>query len=113
MDQTIVAGIGNIYSDEMLHLAHILPTRPPKKVKSSEWPLLYKSMKNVLSKGIDFGGDSMSDYRNIEGSRGKFQTKHKVYLRTKEKCLTRGCPGIIQKRTIGGRSTHFCLICQR
>lgn len=112
MDQTIVSGIGNIYSDEMLHLSHILPTRIPNKIKNDEWKLLYKSMRDVLKKGIDFGGDSMSDYRNIEGSRGEFQNKHLVYLRTKEKCLTRNCKGVIEKKKIGGRSAHFCKECQ-
>lgn len=113
MDQSIISGIGNIYSDEMLHLARILPTRIPKKVRDTEWELLFKSMKEVLSKGIDFGGDSTSDYRNIQGERGKFQQKHLVYLRTKEKCKTLGCKGIIQKKTVGGRSAHFCTVCQK
>jgi formamidopyrimidine-DNA glycosylase len=112
MDQTIVAGIGNIYSDEMLHRAHILPTRTAKTLNETEWKLLFKAMKEVLNKGIDFGGDSTSDYRNIEGSRGAFHENHLVYLRTKEKCLTRNCGGIIEKKTIGGRSAHFCPICQ-
>ncbi len=113
MDQTIVAGIGNIYSDEMLYLAHILPTRTSKSLKEVEWNLLFSSMKKVLSKGIDFGGDSTSDYRNIKGERGKFHHNHNVYLRTKEKCLARGCKGSIQKKTIGGRSAHFCPKCQK
>ena len=112
-DQTIIAGIGNIYSDEMLHIAHIKPTRNPKSLKKDEVALLFKSMKKVLSRGIDFGGDSMSDYRNVEGTRGKFQEKHLVYLRTGEKCKTRGCKGLIKKIKIGGRSAHYCPVCQR
>ncbi len=113
MDQQIISGIGNIYSDEMLHLARTHPSRTPKSLKESEWKLLFTSMKEVLEKGIDFGGDSMSDYRNIEGRRGEFQKKHLVYLRTKEKCFTRSCTGIIEKKKIGGRSAHFCKICQK
>ncbi|MFA6608632.1 MAG: bifunctional DNA-formamidopyrimidine glycosylase/DNA-(apurinic or apyrimidinic site) lyase [Candidatus Paceibacterota bacterium] len=113
MDQTIIAGIGNIYSDEMLHLSHILPTRTSKSLKKSEISLLFKSMKKVLTKGIDFGGDSMSDYRNIQGERGKFQEKHLVYLRTKEACKTKNCTGIIKKLKVGGRSAHFCPVCQK
>lgn len=112
MDQSIIAGIGNIYSDEMLHLAHILPTRTPRSLKEKDWALLFSAMKKILSKGIDFGGDSTSDYRNIKGERGAFHHNHNVYLRTKEKCLTRGCKGIIHKKTIGGRSAHFCPVCQ-
>jgi formamidopyrimidine-DNA glycosylase len=113
MDQSIIAGIGNIYSDEMLHRARILPTRQPKTLHEAEWKLLFKAMKDVLLKGIDFGGDSTSDYRNIEGSRGAFHENHLVYLRTKQKCLTRGCIGMIEKQTIGGRSAHFCRTCQK
>ncbi len=106
MDQKIISGIGNIYSDEMLHTSHILPVRTPKSLSSSEWTLLYRAMKQVLTKGIDFGGDSTSDYRNIEGRRGEFHQKHLVYLRTKQKCLTKNCAGIIEKKTIGGRSAQ-------
>lgn len=113
MDQSIIAGIGNIYSDEMLHRAHILPTRSPKSLSAIEMKRLYKSMKEVLLKGIDFGGDSTSDYRNIHGERGAFHSNHLVYLRTKKKCLTKKCTGIIEKKTIGGRSAHFCTMCQR
>jgi len=113
MDQSIIAGIGNIYSDEMLHRAHILPTRTPKSLRETEVKALYKAMREVLGKGIDFGGDSTSDYRNIEGLRGKFHENHLVYLRTKQKCYTENCKGVIEKKTIGGRSAHFCSTCQK
>jgi formamidopyrimidine-DNA glycosylase len=113
MDQTIIAGIGNIYSDEMLHRSRILPTRTAKSLNETEWKALFKAMKEVLNKGIDFGGDSTSDYRNIEGSRGAFHENHLVYLRTKGKCYTKGCSGFIEKKTIGGRSAHFCRTCQK
>lgn len=112
MDQSIVAGIGNIYSDEMLHRAHILPTRAAKSLNGKEWKLLFISMKEVLLKGIDFGGDSTSDYRNITGARGAFHENHLVYLRTKKPCLMKKCSGVIEKKTIGGRSAHFCRTCQ-
>ncbi len=112
MDQSIVAGIGNIYSDEMLHRAHILPVRTTKSLSTQEFSLLFKSMKQVLLQGIDFGGDSTSDYRNIQGERGAFHANHLVYLRTKQKCFSKGCTGIIEKKTIGGRSAHFCTHCQ-
>lgn len=113
MDQSIISGIGNIYSDEMLHRAHILPTREPASLTKKELSLLFTSMKQVLLKGIDFGGDSTSDYRNIKGERGSFHANHLVYLRTKEKCLTKNCKGTISKQTIGGRSAHFCAVCQK
>lgn len=113
MDQAIIAGIGNIYSDEMLHRAHILPTRTPESLHETEWKLLFTAMKQVLKKGIDFGGDSTSDYRNIKGERGAFHANHLVYLRTKEKCLTKDCAGIIIKKQLNGRSAHFCPVCQK
>jgi formamidopyrimidine-DNA glycosylase len=113
MDQSIIAGIGNIYSDEMLHRAHIMPTRTAPSLHETEWKLLYKEMKEVLTQGIDFGGDSTSDYRNIEGARGAFHENHRVYLRTKKPCLTKNCNGSIKKKTIGGRSAHFCSVCQK
>lgn len=113
MDQTIVAGIGNIYSDEMLHLARILPTRTPQSLTKMEVARLFKSMKKVLEKGIDFGGDSKSDYRNVEGERGRFQGEHLVYLRTREECKTKSCEGVIKKLKVGGRSAHFCPECQK
>lgn len=112
MDQSIISGIGNIYSDEMLHRSHILPTRTTKSLSNKEFSLLFASMKEVLLKGIDFGGDSTSDYRNIEGLRGAFHSNHLVYLRTKEKCLTKKCTGYIVKQTINGRSAHYCPVCQ-
>lgn len=113
MDQTILAGVGNIYSDEALHRAHILPTRTTTSLSEEEWKHLYKATKEVLSKGIDFGGDSMSDYRNINGERGAFQKKHLVYLRTKLPCLRKGCSGMIIKKKINGRSGHYCSTCQK
>lgn len=113
MDQHIVAGIGNIYSDEILHQAHILPTRTPSSLDIHDWTRLYKAMKSVLAEGIDFGGDSTSDYRNIHGERGAFHAQHNVYLRTGKTCVTPRCTGSIEKKTIGGRSAHFCSTCQK
>ncbi len=112
MDQKIIAGVGNIYSDEMLHRAHILPTRTPKSLQNKDFKALFTVMQKVLLKGIDFGGDSTSDYRNVDGARGAFHENHLVYRRTQKKCLAKKCEGIIEKKTIGGRSAHFCPVCQ-
>ncbi len=113
MDQKIIGGIGNIYSDEMLFKSHILPTRKSKSLNDSEWKLLFKSMKEVLKRGIKFGGDSMSDYRNIFGEKGNYQNAHLVYGRVGQKCLTKNCSGIIKKKKIGGRSASYCDVCQK
>lgn len=108
MDQSIIAGIGNIYSDEMLWLANVHPESKPKKIPDMILKNLYKSMIKVLSKGIDFGGDSMSDYRNIDGLRGNFQNHHNVYKKKDEKCIKKDCNGVIIRKVINGRSAHFC-----
>ncbi len=108
MDQSIIAGIGNIYSDEMLWRASIHPESKPSKIPTRQLKILYKSMGDVLRKGIDFGGDSTSDYRDINGNRGKFQGHHNAYRKTKERCSKKGCTGVILRKVISGRSAHFC-----
>ena len=65
-------------------------------------------MKKILSHGINVGGDSMSDYRNIDGIAGKFQNKHRAYQKTGELCSKKGCTGTIKRIVVGGRSGHYC-----
>lgn len=108
LDQEIIAGIGNIYSDEMLWLAGVHPFSIVSKIPDDEMKKMYKAMDIVLQKGIKFGGDSMSDYRNIHGEFGDFQNRHNVYRKTKTVCLKKNCGGTIERRKIGGRSAHFC-----
>ncbi|MFA6258601.1 MAG: DNA-formamidopyrimidine glycosylase [Candidatus Paceibacterota bacterium] len=108
MDQSIIAGIGNIYSDEILWRVGILPDRIVSSLKDKEINRIAKTTKAILKKGINLGGDSMSDYRNIYGEKGKFQLYHKAYRRTKEKCQRKNCKGIIVRKIINGRSAHFC-----
>ncbi len=113
MDQAVIAGIGNIYSDEILWEAGIHPERKVRSLKEIEIKNIWKVIPLILSKSIKMGGDSMSDYRNIYGERGRFQKAHKVYRRTKEKCSRKNCGGIIQRKVIGGRSSHFCNVHQK
>ena len=108
MNHEIISGIGNIYSDEMLWHAGIHPLQKVKTISPKKMSALYKSMKKVLLLGMDFGGDSMSDYRNILGERGKFQLEHEAYRRTGEKCRKKNCGGTIERIKVGGRSAHFC-----
>ena len=124
MDQSIIAGIGNIYSDEILWRAGIHPERKVSKISEKparnathnvaggELGLIFKAIKETLTKGINFGGDSMSDYRNINGLPGKFQLHHEAYRRTGEKCRKKNCKGIIKRKVVNGRSAHFCSIHQ-
>ena len=113
LDQTIIAGIGNIYSDEMLWLAGVHPMSVVRHIPKKYFPLMYKGMKAVLKKGIDFGGDSTSDYRDVRGERGTFQHAHNVYRRTGKPCPKRGCRGTIERLPFGGRSAHFCPVHQK
>lgn len=108
VDQSILAGIGNIYSDEMLWIAGIHPESIIKNIPDVQIGKLYESMKEVLSKGIDFGGDSMSDYRNINGEKGNFQKHHNVYKKKGTGCYKKNCRGVIIRKVINGRSAHFC-----
>ncbi len=113
MDVNTVAGIGNIYSDEILWASKIHPKRLIEEISDPEFKTILKNTKELLAKGIDFGGDSMSDYRNPYGERGKFQMHHRVYQRKNQKCLRKGCKGIIMRNVIGARSAHFCPVCQK
>jgi len=113
MDQGVIAGIGNIYSDEILWRASVHPERKISKIKAREFKLIFKAIKETLKKGIGFGGDSMSDYLNIYGLPGKFQLHHEAYRRTGQKCRKPGCHGIIKRKIINGRSAHFCSIHQK
>ncbi len=117
LDQAVIAGIGNIYSDEMLWLAGIHPFSIIEKIPTKLFPLLYKGMKAVLKKGINFGGDSTSDYRDVTGKRGEFQHAHNVYRRAGKPCPKRGCNGVIERlqfgAKVGGRNAHFCPVHQK
>ncbi len=113
MDQGLVVGIGNIYSDELLWMSKVNPERRISSISDADFRLMTKSAKEVLSKGIDFGGDSMSDYRNPHGVPGEFQMHHNAYRRTGKGCNRKSCNGVIQRKVINGRSAHFCDTCQR
>ncbi len=112
LDQNIFAGIGNIYSDEALFASKIHPAKQIKELSHKEMHALYRSLQNVLKKGVDFGGDSTSDYRNPYGEKGKFQYHHKVYREKNKICPRKGCKGRVTRMMVGARSSHFCPICQ-
>ena len=112
LDQEIISGIGNIYSDEMLWSAGIHPLSVVSEIPFDKLKKLYKAMRDVLKKGIDFGGDSVSDYRNIYGKAGEFQHKHNVYRRKGKPCPKKD-GGTIERIVVGGRSTHFCAVHQK
>jgi formamidopyrimidine-DNA glycosylase len=113
LDQTRIAGIGNIYADEMLFDARIHPERSASSLRADAVSRLLLSMKKILSLAIEAGGSTLADegYRDADGNAGDFQFAHKVYDREGEPCLVCGTP--IKMKRIGGRSSHFCPKCQR
>lgn len=113
MDQRVIAGIGNIYSDEILWRAGVHPLSLVSKIPEKNMKEMFKAMKETLRKGIKLGGDSMSDYRNIEGKKGEFQEYHRAYQHTGEPCTKRNCKGHIERTVVGGRSAHFCPVHQK
>ena len=113
MDQELIAGIGNIYADETLWRAGIHPEEIVENIPEAKLKKLFDSIKTLLARGIDFGGDSMSDYRNVHGERGKFQEQHEAYKRNGKKCMKKGCKGFITRIVVAGRGTHFCPVHQK
>jgi formamidopyrimidine-DNA glycosylase len=111
LNQSLLHGVGNIYADEGLFRAGIRPRRQAAGLTRAELGRLRESLVAVLSHAIELGGSSVSDYVDADGVRGFFQLEHRVYMRTGEPCLICGTP--IKKIVIGGRSTHFCPVCQR
>ena len=108
MDPSVIAGIGNIYSDEILWRAGVHPLSSPAKIPEKSLREMFKAVKETLEKGIELGGDSNVDYRNIDGERGSFQEHHRAYQQTKKKCQKKNCNGIVERLVVGTRSAHFC-----
>lgn len=108
IDQSIIGGIGNIYSDEILWQAGIHPERKVSKIKETEFKKIFQATKKILNKSIKLGGDSVSDYLNTHGLPGKFQKQHQAYQKTGEKCRKKRCKGVIIRKVINWRSAHFC-----
>jgi formamidopyrimidine-DNA glycosylase len=111
MDQQKIAGIGNIYSDEILWEAKVHPAKNVKKLKEEEIKKIFEAMKKILKKGIESGGESISDFRQLTGEKGKFDEERKVYKREGEKCFR--CGAKIKRMKFGERSSYFCPSCQK
>jgi formamidopyrimidine-DNA glycosylase len=112
LDQTVLAGVGNIYADESLHRAGIHPETQVANISLTKQNALHAAIIVSLRSGLELGGDSTSDYRNIYGERGASQNTHHVYRMTGTNCTKRNCPGIITRIVVAGRGTHFCPLCQ-
>lgn len=108
MDQSIVAGIGNIYSDEILWRAGIHPESKVAKIPEKKTREMFKATKLLLETGLNLRGDSTSDYRDIYGEKGSFHLHHMAYRQTGKKCARKKCAGTIVRKIVGSRSAHFC-----
>lgn len=111
LNQTLLAGVGNIYADESLFHAGLRPRRAAGRLTRAELERLRVALSEVLHHAIRLGGSSVSDYVDANGVRGFFQLEHCVYLRTGEPC--RRCKTPIRRIVLAGRGTHFCPRCQR
>jgi len=110
LNQAFVAGLGNIYVDEILFRTRIHPLRPVAGVPKAVIPQLHREMRKILISAIERGGSSISDYVDAEGRKGSFQDLHQVYGREGLACVE--CGSLIVKITVAQRGTHFCPACQ-
>jgi len=111
MDQKFVAGIGNLYADEILFLAKVLPTRKVSTLRPEETKKIYQGIKNILPLAIKRHGSSFRNYVDAQGKKGNFVPLIKVYQRGNQPCFK--CQTKIKKIKIGARSAHFCPKCQK
>lgn len=111
LDQTIIAGLGNIYADEALYYAFIHPLRPAQSLSADEVRLLREGVVAVLTLGIEYGGTSFSEYRDLWGEAGDNYNHVRVYQQDGKPCAR--CGTLIERMVVGQRGTHFCPTCQK
>ena len=111
LDQTLVAGLGNIYVDEVLWRAQIHPARPSQTLTAEEATAIHDQTIAVLGQAVEKGGSTIRTYTNAFGEDGTMQDFHQVYDKTGQACSR--CGAVIEKIQLGGRGTHFCPQCQR
>ena len=111
LDQTLVAGLGNIYVDEVLWRAQVHPASPSQTLTRAEATAIHEQAIEVLGQAVEKGGSTIRTYTNAFGEDGTMQEFHQVYDKTGEACSR--CGAIIEKIQLGGRGTHFCPKCQR
>jgi len=110
LDQSLVAGVGNIYADESLFTAGIRPQTPSGRLGRSDLERLRSALVDVLETSIGAGGTTFSDFRDLQGTNGNYGGKAWVYRRSGSPC--RRCGTVILREKLGGRSSHWCPICQ-
>jgi formamidopyrimidine-DNA glycosylase len=111
LNQQFLAGVGNIYADESLFRAGIHPLAMASRLSRTRAERLHQAIRSILSRAIEQGGSSISDYVDANGEKGWFQIQHNVYGREGESC--RECSTPIRKIVLGQRGTHYCPKCQK
>ncbi len=111
MHQQVIAGIGNIYANEILFRAKVHPNQVANRLREEAVARLYQTMRDVLQEAIAMGGSSIRDYFAPDGTEGQYKRRHLVYAKAGSACPN-GCGGEI-RRSLGERSSFFCPICQR
>jgi formamidopyrimidine-DNA glycosylase len=111
LDQSLFAGVGNIYADEALFHAGVRPTRPAGRLGRAECARIAEGVRRSLARAIETGGSSISDYVAPDGADGHYQDERRVYARAGEPCLACGSP--IRRAVVAQRATHWCPRCQR
>jgi formamidopyrimidine-DNA glycosylase len=110
LDQRRVAGVGNIYADEALFRAGVHPLRPVDRITRRQWDAIATGVVEALTAGLEAGGATIDDFRNVEGVYGGFQHEFLVHLRRGEPCVR--CGRDVVKLVVGGRGTYVCERCQ-
>lgn len=109
LDQRVVAGLGNIYVCEALHMAKIAPSCPAGQIDAARLSVLVEAIREVLAAAIEAGGSTLRDYARPDGELGYFSRQWQVYGRAGKPC---GCGAPVLRRAEGGRSTYWCAQCQ-
>jgi len=113
MEQKFIAGLGNIYVNEILFMSGLNPKKSIKNINKLEIKKIIISTKKILKKSILEGGSSIKNFSNSDGEIGGFQQLFKVYGREGEKCIKNNCAGVVKKINISNRSTFYCKSCQK
>lgn len=111
LDQSVLAGVGNIYADEALFIAKVRPTKPANKLSAAQCAAIVAAAQQVMLRSIETGGSSISDYVQPDGEDGGYQNERRVYARKGEPCLV--CGTTIKRTVLATRSTFYCPSCQK
>lgn len=111
LDQSVLAGVGNIYADEALFHAGVRPGRRAAAMTRAQCDAIAREIRRVLERSIETGGSSISDYIAPDGADGQYQDERHVYARTGESCYA--CQATIRRKLVAQRGTHYCPRCQK